>query len=75
VLYAPERLEKIATEAVKEDSIFSLNDRIGLVHDSVALAKAGLSDVSGTLTLIDIFRSERECQCVRIEVIVNRALI
>lgn len=61
VLYTPERLSKIAAEATKEDSIFSLNDRLGLVQDAMALSKAGLLKLSGALTLVDIFKNEKEC--------------
>jgi aminopeptidase 2 len=62
VLYAPERLDKIAIEAAREGSIFSLNDRIGLVHDVMALAQAGLAKVSSALNLVNIFRKEKECE-------------
>jgi len=61
VLYTPERLAKIATEAAKENSIFTLNDRIGLVHDSMALAQAGFAKLSSALNLVHILRSEKEC--------------
>ncbi|PFH52379.1 hypothetical protein AMATHDRAFT_140150 [Amanita thiersii Skay4041] len=60
VLYASETLEKIGREAVKVNSCFSLNDRIGLVHDAMALSKAGLATLSSTLTLIENFKNERE---------------
>ena len=62
VLYTPERLAKIAAEAAKEDSVFSLNDRIGLVFDSLALSKAGLAKLSSSLTLIDLLKNEKECK-------------
>jgi aminopeptidase 2 len=56
-------LAKIGKEAVKQDSVFSLNDRLGLVYDSVALSKAGLAQVSSALTLIDILgKAEKECE-------------
>ncbi|KAJ7328905.1 leucyl aminopeptidase [Mycena albidolilacea] len=58
VSYIPERLEKIATEAAKEDSVFSLSDRIGLLYDVSELSKAGLTQVSSLLTLFDIWRNE-----------------
>lgn len=64
VLYTVERLEKIAQEAAKEDSILSLNDRLVLMNDSVALAKAGLSPISGSFTLIQGFKNEEECGCL-----------
>ncbi|KIY68739.1 leucyl aminopeptidase [Cylindrobasidium torrendii FP15055 ss-10] len=60
VLYTPERLEKIAAEAAKPDSLFSVEDRMGLLNDSMALSKAGLQKLSSALTLIDNFRSEKE---------------
>ncbi|KAG6813612.1 hypothetical protein H0H92_009229 [Tricholoma furcatifolium] len=59
-LYTPERLSKIAQEAAKDDSIFSLNDRIGLVHDAMALSKAGLAKLSSALTLVDGLKNEKE---------------
>jgi len=64
VLYTPERLTKIAKEAAKPEgeSIFSLNDRIGLVHDAMALSKAGLAKLSSALTLVDVLRGEKECE-------------
>jgi aminopeptidase 2 len=61
VFYTPERLTKIAIEAAKHDSYFSLNDRIGLVHDAMALSKAGLAKLSSALTLVDVLRNEKEC--------------
>ena len=62
MLYSTDITAKISAEAAKSDSIFSLNDRIGLVLDSVALAKAGFSDTSSMFTLIDGFRGEKECE-------------
>ena len=62
VLYTPERLAAIAKEAAKpEGSIFTFEDRIGLINDAPALAKAGLIKVSSVLTLIENFRNETEC--------------
>jgi len=53
---------KIAEEAVKEDSVFSFNDRMGVVYDTVSLSKAGLAEVSSALTLIDVVgKKEKEC--------------
>jgi len=63
VLYPEERLSRIAREAARGDVIFSLNDRIGLVHDAMALAKSGYATVSSALTVVDIFRNETECRC------------
>ncbi|KAF9821576.1 hypothetical protein IEO21_00422 [Rhodonia placenta] len=60
VLYTPERLLKIAKEAVKTPSPFSVEDRMGLVYDAMALSKAGYSEVSSALALVDILRDEPE---------------
>ena len=65
VLYSPERLAKIAEEAAKSNSVFSLDDRMGLVHDSMALSKAGLAKVSGALDLVNTLRNEKECESRR----------
>jgi len=62
VLYSPDITAKVSAEATKPDSAFSLNDRIGLVLDSVALAKAGFSDTSSMFTLIDGLKGEKECK-------------
>lgn len=60
VLYSPERLDKIGAEAAKKDSLFTLNDRLGLVNDVFALSNAGFGKVSAALTLIDNLRHEEE---------------
>lgn len=65
VLYSPERLAKIAEEAAKVDTVFSLDDRIGLVHDTMALSQAGLAKVSGALDLVNTLRNEKECMSLR----------
>jgi aminopeptidase 2 len=51
-------------EAAKQEgtSVFSLNDRIGLVHDAMALSKAGLAKLSSALTLVDGLKGETECE-------------
>lgn len=63
MLYSDERFAAIAKEAAKGDAVFSLNDRIGLVHDIMALSKAGFCKVSSALTIVDILRDETECEC------------
>ncbi|KAL9714866.1 Aminopeptidase 2 mitochondrial [Leucoagaricus gongylophorus] len=61
VLYEPKTMVKIAEEAAKEDSVFSLNDRMGVVYDAVSLSKAGLEEVSSALALIDVIgKNEKE---------------
>ena len=41
--------------------MFSLDDRLGLVNDAMALSRAGLAKLSSALTLIDLWREEKEC--------------
>ncbi|EGO21509.1 hypothetical protein SERLADRAFT_372157 [Serpula lacrymans var. lacrymans S7.9] len=60
VLYSDERVASIAEAAAKSDAVFSLNDRIGLVHDVMVLSKAGFSRVSSALTVVDTLRHEKE---------------
>ncbi|KAJ6455781.1 leucyl aminopeptidase [Mycena sanguinolenta] len=64
VLYSPARLAKIAAEASKENSIFSLDDRMGILYDVNALSKAGLAKLSDTLTVIDLWSNEKECKLI-----------
>lgn len=61
VLYSPERFIKTMNEAVKANSPFSLEDRIGLVYDALALTKAGYLNVSTMLSLYESLRNEEEC--------------
>ncbi|KAI0253583.1 leucyl aminopeptidase [Lactifluus subvellereus] len=60
VLYTPTRLAAIASEAAKPESIFSLSDRMGLVHDAFALSKAGYLALSAALNLAHELRTEKE---------------
>ncbi|KAH8814520.1 leucyl aminopeptidase [Flagelloscypha sp. PMI_526] len=60
VLYSPERLQALGTEAAKPKSVFTLDDRMGLVQDAMALALAGYAKFSAALTLVDLFRHEKE---------------
>lgn len=52
----------IAKEAAKENSVFSTEDRVGLVYDALALAKAGYLEVSSMLALFDAFRNDKDCE-------------
>ncbi|KAI5890288.1 uncharacterized protein SCHCODRAFT_02631407 [Schizophyllum commune H4-8] len=60
VKYTPERLAQIGQEAAKEDSLFTLDDRIGLINDAFATSKAGLSTLSSALALVYQLRNEKE---------------
>ncbi|KAJ7911598.1 leucyl aminopeptidase [Mycena leptocephala] len=62
VLYTPERLSKIAAEAAKDGTVFSLNDRIGLIYDVAELSNAGLVPLSSLLNVVDIWRNETNCE-------------
>ncbi|KAL1718216.1 peptidase family M1-domain-containing protein [Schizophyllum commune] len=60
VLYTPERLAKIAQEAAKEGSLFTLDDRLGIVHDAFATSKAGLATLSSALDVVNALKDTRE---------------
>ena len=62
VLYTPERLAAIGQEAAKADSLFTLDDRMGLVFDAFATSKAGLSKLSSSLTLVNLLKNEKESE-------------
>ncbi|KAH9929618.1 peptidase family M1-domain-containing protein [Epithele typhae] len=52
VQYSADRLVKIGQQATAPNSPFNLADRIGLVADAFALAKAGYSSISSALELV-----------------------
>ncbi|GAA5938456.1 M1 family metallopeptidase [Sporobolomyces koalae] len=60
VLYPAERLVKIGEEAGKENSAFSLNDRMGLVNDATVLASSGYARTSSALSLLSKLGNEKE---------------
>ncbi|KAL1947448.1 hypothetical protein VTO73DRAFT_14409 [Trametes versicolor] len=60
VQYSPDRLTKLGQQAAAPNSPFTLSDRIGIVCDSLALARAGYSTVSSALELISVLHSEKE---------------
>lgn len=61
--YLGDRAQKIAEEAAKSNSVFSVDDRIGLVYDTKALAEAGYIKASRPLNLALILsRKETECE-------------
>ncbi|GJE97965.1 ERAP1-like C-terminal domain-containing protein [Phanerochaete sordida] len=62
VLYSPGRLAKIAQAVAMSNSIFSLEDKLGLLLDTLELSKAGYSPTSSALTLYNIFRDEHDRQ-------------
>ncbi|KAF8682603.1 ERAP1-like C-terminal domain [Rhizoctonia solani] len=58
--YTPERLAKLGEEASRSGSVFSLEDRVGLVSDAMVLARAGYGKTSGGLNLISRLHDESE---------------
>uniref|UniRef100_A0A8H7XRZ2 Aminopeptidase n=1 Tax=Psilocybe cubensis TaxID=181762 RepID=A0A8H7XRZ2_PSICU len=60
VLYTPERLSLLAAEAKKENSLLDVKDRLGLIHDTIALALAGYSKLSVALTFVSQFNFEED---------------
>lgn len=61
VLYTPERLRQLGLEAAKKDSILSLDDKLGLLLDAMAVAKAGLASLSGALDFAKQLKDATEC--------------
>lgn len=63
MLYTPERLSNISQQAAAKPPVFSLNDRIGLLHDVFALASAGYTDISVALDLVHhLGKGEEDCK-------------
>ncbi|KIK68750.1 hypothetical protein GYMLUDRAFT_54320 [Collybiopsis luxurians FD-317 M1] len=60
VLYTPARFRSIAIEAARPDSVFDVGDRLGLVQDAFALARAHFLDLSTALDLLTVFKDLRE---------------
>ncbi|KAH8091342.1 peptidase family M1-domain-containing protein [Cristinia sonorae] len=58
VLYSGKIAENVAKLVAQKGSPLSVADRIGLVLDALALAKAGFSNVSDALSFLDHFRRE-----------------
>lgn len=52
VAYSPDRLTKLGAEAAKKESLYSLEDRVGLIGDAFTLAKYGYGETSGALSLM-----------------------
>ncbi|KIK68757.1 hypothetical protein GYMLUDRAFT_54326 [Collybiopsis luxurians FD-317 M1] len=60
VLYTPARFRSIAIEAAKSDSVIDARDRLGLVQDAFALARAHFLGLSTALDLLTVFKDLRE---------------
>jgi ERAP1-like C-terminal domain len=63
VAYEPERLKLLGQWAAQRNSVFTLEDRMGLVSDAMVLAKAGVGATSGALDLIASLKDETERAC------------
>ena len=62
VAYEPEGLKQLGEWAARKDSVFSLEDRMGLVSDAMVLAKAGIGKTSAALDLIEKLHKEEESE-------------
>jgi aminopeptidase 2 len=62
VLYTGNLFDGVMREAVKVGSIFAAEDRVGLLLDTLAFAKAGLAKTSGVLALANALRHDRDCK-------------
>jgi hypothetical protein len=62
VLYSGDLFDKGMQEAVKVNSIFTAEDRVGLLLDTLAFAKAGLTRTNRLLSLGYALRGERDCE-------------
>lgn len=60
VAYSPERWVKLAAEAARPGSVFTTEDRMGLVGDAFELAQAGYSKTSSALDLVSALKNETE---------------
>lgn len=58
MLYSESLTKKVARFATQKDSPLSSTDRVGLVLDAPALAKAGMTKASDALSFIQHFRSD-----------------
>ncbi|KAI0713398.1 peptidase family M1-domain-containing protein [Earliella scabrosa] len=58
--YSAERVAKLGEQAAAKNSPFSLSDRMGLISDSLTLARAGYAPVSSNLDLVKALRDEKE---------------
>jgi aminopeptidase 2 len=61
VLYPKDRFRKIAKGASYSDSLFTLEDRIGLLSDALAFSVAGLQQGSAPLGLCERLKREPTC--------------
>lgn len=62
VAYEPERLKRLGEWAAQKDSVFSLEDRMGLVSDAMVLAQSGAGKTSAALDLIASLHKEEESE-------------
>ncbi|KAK7047299.1 Aminopeptidase 2 mitochondrial [Paramarasmius palmivorus] len=60
VLYSPERFDTVAAELAKSNSPFDESDRLGLLQDVAAFARAGLLSFGSALSTMSKFQPCRE---------------
>ena len=61
VRYTAEHLRKLTETAHEKNSIVALEDRLALLSDNTALAKASLTETSNVLELIKNFSWDETC--------------
>ena len=59
VAYTPEHLAVLARAAAQRDSVFTAEDRLGLLNDAFTLAQAGYTNTSAALDLLHTWKDER----------------
>lgn len=59
VAYPPEHLQRLARAAVRNDSVFTAEDRLGLLNDAFTLAQAGYTNTTSALDLLHTWRREQ----------------
>ncbi|KZT61401.1 hypothetical protein CALCODRAFT_553125 [Calocera cornea HHB12733] len=60
VLYTPQHLAKLADAAGRPNSIFSAEDKMGLIGDAFTLAKSGHGSTSAALELVSKLRMDED---------------
>jgi aminopeptidase 2 len=61
-MYSGDLFKQVTREAIKPDGIFTAEDRVGLLLDTLAFAKAGLIKTSSMLWLAKDLRKQRNCK-------------
>ncbi|KAI8897127.1 peptidase family M1-domain-containing protein [Globomyces pollinis-pini] len=60
VLYSPSQLERLGRALENNLNDFSTEDRIGIISDAFAFARAGLGSTSGALEILKSYKNEED---------------